>query len=184
MAPVEAGVRGSLRAVPQSRVRGGGGDPGSPAPGSSHRRPLARAALPGSAVDERRAQELARFAEVWDLPGKYGFADPVCNVIRTTMSHPDETNPSTGATTLVGSRYTVLRHHAKGAMGEVFVAADHEFDREVAFKVIRNIAPTNPQAGKSSSRRRGSPASSNIPASSRSTTWVLTRPADPFTRCG
>ena len=60
------------------------------------------------------------------------------------MSHPDQTNPSTGGTTLVGSRYTVLRHHAKGAMGDVFVAADHEFDREVAFKVIQDHSADKP----------------------------------------
>jgi len=71
------------------------------------------------------------------------------------MAHPDETNPSTGetasetnpstaATTLVGSRYTVLRHHAKGAMGDVFIAADHEFDREVAFKVIQEHSADTP----------------------------------------
>src|SRR5262249_38388658 len=36
-----------------------------------------------------------------------------------------------------GLRYRVLRPHAKGGLGEVFVAEDTELHREVAFKEIR-----------------------------------------------
>jgi hypothetical protein len=36
-----------------------------------------------------------------------------------------------------GSRYRILRRHAKGGLGEVFVAEDTELHREVALKEIR-----------------------------------------------
>src|SRR4051794_36218718 len=36
------------------------------------------------------------------------------------------------------SRYRVVRPHAKGGLGEVFVAADAELGREVALKTIQS----------------------------------------------
>ena len=58
--------------------------------------------------------------------------------LSTTMAHIDDTNPSTGETTWVNSRYEKLREHAGGEMGQVWVALDREFNREVAFKEIRD----------------------------------------------
>jgi hypothetical protein len=43
-----------------------------------------------------------------------------------------------GSPTLAGARFRVLRSHAKGGLGEVFVAHDEELDREVAFKEIQD----------------------------------------------
>jgi serine/threonine protein kinase len=48
-----------------------------------------------------------------------------------------------------GSRYRVLRPHAKGGLGEVFVAEDLELHREIALKVIQG-----PQADDTLSRDR------------------------------
>src|SRR5690349_2694916 len=50
---------------------------------------------------------------------------------------------------LVASRYRPLRLHAKGGLGEVFVAQDEELCREVALKRIRR-----PHVQNADSRRR------------------------------
>ncbi|HEV3025322.1 MAG TPA: serine/threonine-protein kinase, partial [Pirellulales bacterium] len=42
-----------------------------------------------------------------------------------------------GASTSAGTRFRVLRRHARGGLGEVYVAEDQELHREVALKEIR-----------------------------------------------
>jgi len=52
---------------------------------------------------------------------------------------PDRTviPPSVGDSTSAGTRYRILHPHAKGGLGEVFVARDTELNREVAVKEIQ-----------------------------------------------
>lgn len=54
---------------------------------------------------------------------------------RGPSSGPSEASPVPRG--LSGSRYRVLRPHAKGGLGEVFVAQDEELHREVALKEIQ-----------------------------------------------
>src|SRR5262249_1295120 len=59
------------------------------------------------------------------------------------------TADSSNLTGAVGSRYRPLRIHAKGGLGEVYVARDEERSRDVALKRIQG-----PRADDPSSRQR------------------------------
>ncbi len=50
-----------------------------------------------------------------------------------------EPTQSLGVQTSAGTRFRILRPHARGGLGEVFVARDTELGREVALKEIQQI---------------------------------------------
>jgi tetratricopeptide (TPR) repeat protein/tRNA A-37 threonylcarbamoyl transferase component Bud32 len=52
---------------------------------------------------------------------------------------------STGTPSSNGQRFRVLRPHAKGGLGEVFVASDEELHRKVALKQIQHRHADNPE---------------------------------------
>lgn len=63
--------------------------------------------------------------------------------------HPQSQRESPAMSAGSAARFHVIRSHAKGGLGEVFVASDREFNREVALKQIQNRL-----AGQSEARSR------------------------------
>ena len=113
---------------------------------------------------------------------------------RSASAHPptrlDEDDPdrtaslSVGPPTSDGQRFRILRPHARGGLGAVFVALDAELNREVALKQIQTDMPTTRTAAPASCWRPRSPAGSSTRASSRSTAWAATPRAGRSTPCG
>jgi eukaryotic-like serine/threonine-protein kinase len=60
--------------------------------------------------------------------------------------HTDALATDPGPTPTHGSRYRIVRLHAKGGLGEVFVARDAELHREVALKQIQDRHRDHPES--------------------------------------
>lgn len=82
------------------------------------------------------------------------------------------------------SRYQVLWAHAKGGLGEIYLAEDTELHRRVALKEIQPRHATNPVSRERFIAEAEITGNLEIPGSFRSTGWELTPMAGRFTRCG
>jgi tRNA A-37 threonylcarbamoyl transferase component Bud32 len=74
--------------------------------------------------------------------------DPALRQSVESLGAPDadatRTFMAAGMTTIAGGRYRILRPHARGGLGEVFVAEDCELHRDVALKVIQGKQADDP----------------------------------------
>ena len=89
-----------------------------------------------------------------------------------------------GTATADGQRFRVLRPHARGGLGDVFVARDEELHREVALKQILDQHADDPASRSRFLIEAEITGGLEHPASFRSTAWAPTLADGPSTPCG
>ena len=89
-----------------------------------------------------------------------------------------------GQTVLAPTSLRVERLHARGGLGEVYVAADEHLGPRSALKMIQSPRPRTARAGAASCARPASPADCSTPASCPSTGAARAATGHRFTSCG
>ncbi len=93
----------------------------------------------------------------------------------------DATSPGDSAGT---PRFQVLEPHARGGLGEVFLAFDRELNRSVALKQLQSRRAHDATSQRGFFSKVKSPADSSTLELCRSTAWADTPTAAPIMRCG
>lgn len=99
------------------------------------------AAGPPSVAGASVGDQLRSLAGVSDNPATMNLQDSVPGPFATIPPQAFGTSPLLGEASS-GPRYRLLRRHATGGLGEVFVAEDESLGREVAIKQMRNASAT------------------------------------------
>ena len=67
-----------------------------------------------------------------------GHGGPISPIPKRRRPVPKRPRDAADSSSFVADRFRILRPHARGGLGEVFVALDRELGREVAIKQIRS----------------------------------------------
>ncbi len=101
---------------------------------------------------EKSLQHLSSIGSVREDLSRIADADLQASLAGVSAARPGDdpyrtvTQPSLGESTSTGSRFRVLRPHARGGLGQVSVALDRELDRPVALKEIQDLHADEPHS--------------------------------------
>ena len=102
---------------------------------------------------QRSLAAMSSIGSVRELLSRIADPDLQASLPYVSAACPDQDNDSKGTitstiagdSTSAGTRFRILRPHAKGGLGEVFVARDTELNRDVALKEIQSQFAFDPR---------------------------------------
>lgn len=98
---------------------------------------------------ERSLASVGGLASMREQLDKIGAVDVQASLSRVSINEVLQTvshQPTTNDPTSSAPRFRVVRPHAKGGIGEIFIAEDHELSREVALKELQLCQAYNPDS--------------------------------------